>query len=47
MDFGKENDTYLRNLLERRKNVRQESMRDSYVSMVQYLQKNYPQIHGY
>ena len=42
MNFGKEADTYLQNLSGRKKNVGQQSMRDSYVSVVQYLQKKLP-----
>ena len=41
MDFGKEADTYLQFFSERKKNVGQQSMGDSYLLVVQYLQKNY------
>ena len=42
MDFGKEADAYLRNLSERKENVGQQFMRDSYASVVQYRQKKLP-----
>ena len=41
VDFGKEADTYLQFFSERKKNVGQQSMGDSYLLVVQYLQKNY------